>query len=97
MRIKFAKGKQREFIDEVMKSIGCPSLKELVNRGVGVSYSSLKNYYSERRLLSRELFNELCGIAGFDSGSFSFEEISDNWGNVLGGKKSRKAVRENFK
>ena len=92
MRIKFAKGKQREFIDKVMIKIGCPSLRELVNRGIGVSYSYLKNYYSERRLLSLGLFNELCGIASFNKNEFFYDEVKDNWGNVIGGKKSRKGM-----
>lgn len=87
MRVKFGKGRQREFIEKVMISMACPSLIEIINRGVGVSYSSLKNYYSERRCLSKDLFLELCKIARIDIKSVEFEYVGDNWGQVKGGKK----------
>ena len=90
MRLKFSKGKQKEFLKKVMEKINCPSLKELENRLVGVFYSSLKNYFSERRTLSQELFEDLCELANLDENNFSFEILDENWGQSKGGKISRK-------
>ncbi len=89
MRVKFARGRQRYFIDKVLEETGCPSLKELINRGIGINYSSLKNYYSERRLLPEWLFEELLGISQMDN-NFELEFIDENWGKVKGGKKSKR-------
>jgi hypothetical protein len=90
MKIKFQKGKQRQFIDNVLKILNCPSLKELINRGIEINYSSLKNYYCERRLLPKELFNTLCEISKINKNTFIFNEISDNWGQIKGGKISKR-------
>jgi hypothetical protein len=90
MRIKFMRNKQREFLDLVLEKSNCPSLRELMKRGFDVSYSSLKNYYVGRRFLSKELFEELCSFAGLNKSNISYEIIENNWGQVKGGKKSRK-------
>jgi hypothetical protein len=90
-RIKFKnKGKQREFINLVLESINCPSLKELINRGASVNYSTLKNYYAEERLLSEIFFNELLVLSRLNKENLDFEIVQDNWGQILGGKKSKK-------
>jgi hypothetical protein len=89
-RIKFAKSKQREFLNLVIKNSNCPSLRELMKRGFDVSYSSLKNYYIERRLLSEELFENLCKFAGLNKNSFNYSILNDNWGQIKGGKKSKR-------
>ncbi len=91
MRIKFnSKGKQREFIKLVLEKINCPSLRELINRGVDVNYSTLKNYFTESRLIPEEFFNELIELSGLNKEDFEFSIVSDNWGQVVGGKKSKK-------
>lgn len=90
MRIRFGKGNQKKFMNLVLNKIGCPSLKELINRGIDVNYTSLRNYYGERRLLPEELFKELLEIAGLDKMEFKVEILNDTWGNSKGGKKSRK-------
>jgi hypothetical protein len=90
MRIKFAKGKQREFIKRVLEKINCPSLRELINRGAEVNYSTLKNYFNEDRLIPEELFNELIELGGLNKKEFNFETINENWGQINGGKKSRR-------
>lgn len=90
MRIKFSKGKQREFIKKVIAKINCPSLRELINRGIDVNYSTLKNYYSEERCLSEELFYELIEISALNKNELDFEIINENWGQVKGGKESRR-------
>ncbi len=90
MRIIFKKGKQKEFIKKVLESTGSPSLRELINRGIDVKYPSLKNYSSERRFLSSQLFEELLNISKLDKNSFSFELRDENFGQILGGKKSKR-------
>jgi len=90
MRVKFSKGKQREFLKKVLEKTNCPSLRELINRGIDVNYSTLKNYYGEERLISEELFKELIIFSGLNEEDFEFELISENWGRVKGGKISRK-------
>jgi len=89
-RIKFAKGKQREFIKRFLEKINCPSLRELINRGAEVNYSTLKNYFNEDRLIPEELFNELIELGGLSRKDFNCETINENWGQIKGGKKSRK-------
>jgi hypothetical protein len=85
MRVKFKKGKQKEFIDLVLKNIGCPSLRGLISRGFNVPYSSLKNYYSEERTLPKDLFDNLCYIGKINCNSLKFQLLQDNWGVVKGG------------
>ena len=63
MRVKFYKGKQREFLDLVVKRLNCVSLRGILQFGLDVSYDCLKNYYTERRLMDKELFDDLCHIS----------------------------------
>ncbi len=90
MRVKFEKGKQREFIKKVLEKINYPSLRELIQRGFDVSYCALKNYYSERRNLPLDFFNDLCSISKINKKSIKFKIVHENFGQVIGGKKSRK-------
>lgn len=89
-RIQFRKGFQRRFIKKVLDEINCPSLRELINRGISVNYSTLKNYYCEERLLPEEFFLSLCEIAKFNTNNFNFKILDKNWGQVIGGKKSKR-------
>ena len=89
-RVKFQNGQQREFLKKVITKINCPSLRELINRGIEVNYSTLKNYYNEERCLPEGLFYELIEISGMNRSDFDFEIINDYWGQVKGGRKSRK-------
>jgi hypothetical protein len=91
VRIKFTKkGTQREFIRQVLQEINCPSLRELINRGIDVNYSTLKNYFTEQRLIPESLFNELIEMGDLNKNDFDFQIVDDNFGQVIGGKKSRK-------
>lgn len=92
MRIKFRKGLQRKFILKIMEISNCPSLGEL-SRRLAINYATLKNYFSERRLLSEEFFENLCLIGNLQKKDFDFEEIKDNWGQSKGGKKGKKRFR----
>jgi hypothetical protein len=90
MRVKFAKGGQRKFIDLVIEKVNSPSLRGLLQFGLNVPYSTLKNYYVEERLLSEELFLDLCGLARLDKDSFDVTLLEENWGKVKGGMKSKR-------
>ena len=86
MRIKFKKGKQRKFLEKVMGEINSPSLIELSTR-MGINYSSLKNYFSEVRLLPESLFNDLIYL--IKKKKWNVEILEDNWGKIKGGKKKK--------
>lgn len=91
-RIKFSKkGQQRTFILRVIEKSNCPSLRELARR-IDFNYSSLKNYFSEERLLPKDLFEDFCYISQIDKKNLNYKEIEDNWGKSLGGsvKKGKK-------
>jgi hypothetical protein len=90
IRIKFNKGQQRKFIQDVISKINCPSLRELINRGIEVNYSTLKNYFNESRLIPENIFNQLIEISELNKKEFNFEILEENWGQIKGGKKSRR-------
>jgi len=90
MRIKFRKGNQRKFFELVLEGAASPSLREL-GRRIGINYQTLKNYYSDRRLIPEELFNVLCRVAEIDKNKLHFEMILDSWGQVKGGMSFRKS------
>ncbi|MCX6751109.1 MAG: hypothetical protein NTZ83_06645 [Candidatus Pacearchaeota archaeon] len=89
LRVKFQKGEQRKFLKEVLKKINCPSLRELGNR-LAINYSTLKNYFSEERCLPDSLFNDICYISKINKEDLKIEYLNSNWGQVKGGKISRK-------
>jgi len=87
MRIKFRKGEQRKFLIEVLKKIGCPSLRALNQFGFGIPYSTLKNYFSEKRTLPESFFDDLAYLAKVDLTTLHLEKVSESWGQVKGGRK----------
>ena len=90
MRVIFLKINQRDFLNHVLEDLACPSLKELQNRLLDISYSNLKNYFVGRRTLPYQLFLDLCELSNKDPKEFEFKLIEDNWGQSKGGKKSRR-------
>lgn len=82
-------GFQRKFIQEVLDRVNSPSLREL-GRRLTVNYSTLKNYFNEDRCLPDSLFNDMCYISKIDKEKFNIEYLSENWGQVKGGRKSRR-------
>ncbi len=91
MRIKFKeKGNQRKFFKLVLQKTNCPSLVELINRGISINYSTLKNYYLEERLMPLDLFENLIDLSGIDKKGLDFQVVLDNWGQVIGGRNSKK-------
>lgn len=89
MRIRFKNKEQKDFLVLVMKSLNCPSIKELSNR-LDINYSSLKNYFNESRLISYELFKELCFVTNINKEKFNMILLNENWGKIKGGKISKK-------
>ncbi len=90
MRIKFNKGDQRKFFKQILENTNCPSLKELVNRGISVNYSTLRNYYNEERLIPEQLFRELLIFSDLDEKKLNFEIVEEYLGQIKGGKKSKR-------
>ena len=90
MRIKFKRGKQRKFLDLVVGKLNSPSVRGILQFGFNVPYSTLKNYYNESRLLPKDLFDDICEIALIDKSELEFEEVSENWGKVKGGRISKR-------
>ena len=91
-RIKFKnKSDQKIFLSLVISKLNSPSLRGLLQFGFKIKYSALKNYYSGIRLLPEDLFSDLCAISGIDSKIFDFTLLEKNWGQQLGGKKSKRS------
>ena len=98
MRIKFARGGQRKFLDLVIERLNAPSLRGILQFGFDVPYSTLKNYYNESRLLAEDFFDDLCDVANIDKAELEFELVDKNWGKVKGGRigKRKKFKSINF-
>jgi hypothetical protein len=90
MRVKFPKGEQKRFLILVVDRLNCVSVRGILQFGFDISYDSLKSYYSERRLLPKEFFDDLCHIAKINKNKLDFRYLEDNWGKVKGGKKGKK-------
>ena len=90
MRIRFGKGGQRKFLDLVVEKSRSPSVRGLLQFGIDVKYSTLKNYYNEDRLMSKGLVMDFCEVAGIDFEGLDVEEIGDNWGKVWGGRAGKR-------
>jgi hypothetical protein len=86
MRIKFQKGKQREFIKKVLDNSRCPSLRLINQFGINTNYQTLKSYYNEIRTLPKELFYNLCVIGKLNKSDFKVKELGNFWGQIKGGK-----------
>jgi len=96
MRVLFEKGKQREFLDLAISKLNCVSLRGLLQFGFKASYSSLKNYYSERRLMRNDFFEDLCYLCKINKNILKVRYLDDNWGRVKGGKVERKIKKNRF-
>ena len=89
-RIKFKVGEQKNFLNSVINNLNVVSLRGILQFGVNVSYSSLKNYYTERRTIPRNLFEDLLYLSKIDFRNVRVEYLNNNWGQVKGGKKSKR-------
>jgi hypothetical protein len=89
-RVLFKKGEQRKFLNLAVERLNCVSVRGILQFGFNIKYNSLKNYYTERRLLPKTFFENLCHIAKIDSNSLNVKYINGNWGKVKGGKAEKK-------
>lgn len=92
-RVLFKKHEQRKFLNLVIKKLDCISLRGILQFGFDIPYSSLKNYYIERRLLPKSFFLDLCYLAKIDSESLDVEYVKGNWGQIKGGRKKKSINR----
>jgi hypothetical protein len=87
MRVRFLrKGGQRAFLDFVIDRLKVKSLRGVLQFGVDVNYSTLKNYYNESRLMPRDLVLEFCEVSDIDFVALGIEEVAENWGQMKGGR-----------
>jgi hypothetical protein len=89
-RIKLKGISQKKFLDICIAKLDCVSLRGLLDYGFGVKYDALKSYYSGRRLLPKDFFDNLIVISKV--GRVDFEVVSSNWGQVKGGKKGKRNI-----
>jgi len=89
-RIKFKKTKQKAFLKRVIQELNSPSLRAILQFGFNIPYATLKNYYTERRSLPQDLFEDLCYISKINPDSLNIQTLKPNFGQIRGGKKSKK-------
>jgi hypothetical protein len=92
-RVLFRNNGQRGFFEMVIRELRCISLKGILQFGFDMPYSSLKNYYSGRRLLPKNLFDNLCYITKLDAKMFDVEFLDGRWGQAKGGKMSKRVKK----
>jgi hypothetical protein len=90
MRIQFKKRKQREFLQTILQNTGITSIRGLQQLGINTPYSTIKNYYTEKRTLPKQLFKDLCEIGNINKKTIEHKELPNNWGKTKGGKKSKR-------
>lgn len=73
-------------MDLVIFRVNSPSLRGLLQFGLNINYSTLKNYYNESRLMSISLFEEFLEVSKIKKEEIAFEIVKSNWGQVKGGK-----------
>ena len=89
-RVLFNKGKQKQFLNNCIRNLNSTSLRGLLQFGINTNYNNLKNYYTERRLLPRSLFEDLVYLAKIDKKSLNFTYKLSSWGQIKGGKLSKR-------
>ncbi len=94
-RILFGLGKQREFLNLVVEKLSCGSLRGILQFGFDMGYDSLKSYYTERRLLSKSFFDNLCYIAKININDLDYQVVNGKWGVIRGGMKSKRGKIKN--
>ena len=89
-KILFTKGKQKQYLNLIIQKLNSPSLRGLLQFGIPSNYSALKNYHSERRLIPRDLFEDLNHLAKIKNNYFQIKILNENWGKIKGGKISKR-------
>ncbi|MGK0209241.1 MAG: hypothetical protein ACI83O_000512 [Patescibacteria group bacterium] len=89
-RISFPEGKQKEFLENVRQNLNAPSMTSILQYGFTTTATALKNYYTERRNLPEELFEEMCQLAKIEKSTLEYQEKKINWGQQKGGSISKR-------
>tara|TARA_Y100000034_G_C6769337_1_gene343138 strand:+ start:223 stop:516 length:294 start_codon:yes stop_codon:yes gene_type:complete len=89
-RIRFKNGKQKAFLDKCITNLNLTSLRGLLQLGLNTSYDNLKNYYTERRALPENLFQDLIYLAKINPNTLDIKIIQPNWGQIKGGQISKR-------
>ena len=84
-RVKFPRREQRKFLNSIRERLNCPSIRGILQFHPEIKYSSLKNYYTERRLMPKNIFEDLCHLANLNP-SLKIKYLNPNWGQIKGGK-----------
>ena len=87
-RIKLKTISQKEFLNLCIDKLNCVSLRGLLDYGFDIKYDALKSYYSGRRLLPKDFFENLLTITKLEKPGH--EVMDPNWGKSKGGKKSKR-------
>jgi len=89
-RIQFKKNEQKEFMDKCIENLNLTSIRGLLQLGLTTTYNNLKNYYTQRRTLPEYLFQDLTYLAKINPTKLDVQIIGPNWGQIKGGKKSKR-------
>tara|TARA_Y100000310_G_C20663035_1_gene805849 strand:+ start:2008 stop:2301 length:294 start_codon:yes stop_codon:yes gene_type:complete len=89
-RVIFKKGKQRKFLKKCIENLNLTSLRGLLQLGLDTNYNNLKNFHTERRALPRQRFEDLVYLAKIDINKININYKDQNWGQIKGGKTSKK-------
>ena len=95
-RVIFEKRKQKEFLRTVKTKLNLLSLRSIKQYGIETNYSTMKNYYQEKRLMPETLFNDLCYLAKINPHDIKVKYAESNLGQIKGGKKGIKVLRKKY-
>lgn len=96
MRTLFESGKQRGFLDLIRKKIKSPSMRAIKQFGIETKYSTLKSYYQEKRLMPRELVEDLCKLADVRMEKIKVKYLEENWGKKKGGERGMEKIIKKY-
>ncbi len=82
MRLRFLNGKQGELVHLAKNNLTWRELAEQLKVSEGYLRNELRH---EKRLLSQNIYEKLCQIAGVNFDNFIIEKLNDNWGKSKGG------------
>ena len=95
-RVRFSKGKQREFLNLVKERLMVSSLRGILQFGFDMPYSTLKGYYNERILFPKSFFENLCHLAKVDPKNLNIHYLNSNWGQIIGGKNGMNVLQKKY-
>lgn len=91
-RLRLKEGIQKQLIDNTKEKTGLSWNKLSKITGVAPSYLRIDLRY-EKRLLPKALYALLCKLAGLNYDDSIIEKLPENWGQIKGGKMSKRKER----